>query len=84
MIDRNSPFETRPPAFREQPLPETIRIFLAESERRILLHCEKLLAQKSLRGDERQRLLRPAMAAEEEIQRLGQADDRSGPRSTVS
>jgi len=62
---------TWPPASRgERPLSETVRTFLIESERRVLLHCEALLVQDNLPGHERQRLLRLAAAAEEEIQRL--------------
>ena len=64
-----------PPAARgERPLPETVRAFLVESERRVLLHCQKLLAQ-DLPGDERQRLLRLADAAEREVQRLAGRDE---------
>lgn len=60
-----------PPASQgERPLPETVRAFLIESERRVLLHCQELLAQDNLPGDDRQRLLRLAAAAEEEMQRL--------------
>ena len=54
----------------ERPLPESVRAFLMESERRVLLHCQKLLVQDNLPRDERQRLRRLALAAEEEIQRL--------------
>jgi hypothetical protein len=60
-----------PPASRgERPLPESVRAFLMESEQRVLLHCQKLLVQDNLPGSERQRLLRLAAAAKEEIQRL--------------
>jgi hypothetical protein len=62
---------TWPPASQgERPLPETVRAFLMESERRVLLHCQKLLTQDNLPDGERQRLLRLAAAAEEEMQRL--------------
>ena len=62
---------TWPPASQsEQPLPETVRSFLVASERRVLLHCQKLLSQDHLPDGERQRLLRLAAAAEEEMQRL--------------
>jgi hypothetical protein len=62
---------TWPPAVRgERPLPESVRAFLVESERRVLLHCQRLLLQDNLPGDERQRLRRLAAAAEEEMQRL--------------
>jgi hypothetical protein len=60
-----------PPAYRgERPLPQSVRAFLIESERRVILHCQKLLAQDTLPGDQRQRLLRLAAADEEEIQQL--------------
>ena len=62
---------TWPPASRgERPLPETVRAFLLESERRVFSHCQKLLAQDNLPGDDRRRLLRLAASAEEEMQRL--------------
>ncbi|MGY2903396.1 hypothetical protein [Bradyrhizobium sp. URHC0002] len=62
---------TWPPASQgERPLPETVRAFLIESERRVLLHCERLLAQDNLADGERQRLLRLSTAAQEEVQRL--------------
>lgn len=61
---------TWPPASQgARPLPESVRAFLIESERRVLLHCQKLLAQDPS-DDERQRLLRLAQAAEQEVQRL--------------
>ena len=61
---------TWPPASQgARPLPETVRAFLIESERRVFLHCQKLLARDPS-GDERQRLLRLAEAAEQEVQRL--------------
>jgi hypothetical protein len=44
--------------------------FLIESERRVLLHCQKLLTQDNLPDGERQRL---AAAAEEEMQPCGPA-----------
>ena len=53
----------------ERPLPETVSAFLVESERRVLLHCRKLLAQ-DVPSDERQRLLRLAEAADQELQRI--------------
>ena len=66
-----SKFATWPPASRSgRPLPETVRTFLMESEQRVLRHCQRLLVQDNLPGEERQRLLRLAAAAEEEIQRL--------------
>jgi len=62
---------SRPPASRgERPLPETSRAFLMKSERRVLLHCQKILARDNLAADERQRLLGLATAAEQEIERL--------------
>jgi hypothetical protein len=55
---------------RDRPLPDSVRAFLVESERRVLLHCRKLLAQENLSGDERRKLVRLAGEAEEELQRL--------------
>jgi hypothetical protein len=66
-----SKLATWPPASRdERPLPGAVRTFLIESERRVLLHCQKLLTQDNLPDGERQRLLRLAAAAEEAMQRL--------------
>jgi hypothetical protein len=42
-----------------------------ESERRVLLHCQKMLARDNLAADARQRLLGRAIAAEQEMARLG-------------
>jgi hypothetical protein len=53
-----------------RPLPEPVRAFLVESERRVLLHCQRLLAQDNLSEGERQRLLRLTAAAQDEMQRL--------------
>ena len=62
---------TWPPASPgERPIPKNVRIFLAASERRVLSHCRKLLERDSLPADERQRLLRLATAADQEIKRL--------------
>ena len=54
----------------ERPLPEPVRAFLVESERRVLSHCDRLLARENLPNEERQRLLHLALAASQEIQRL--------------
>jgi hypothetical protein len=62
---------TWPPAFRgERELPETVRTFLIERERRVLSHCQKLLADDNLPRDERRRLLRLSAAADQQMQRL--------------
>ena len=62
---------TWPPASQgERTLPETVRAFLIESERRVLLHCQKLLAKDNLPDGERQRLQRLTATAQEEMQRL--------------
>lgn len=66
---------TWPPASRgERPLPQTVRAFLMESERRVFLHCQQLLARENLPDDERQRLMRLAVAAEQEMQRLARSN----------
>ena len=60
-----------PPASRgERPLPESVRVFLVESERRVVLQCRRMLARDDLPAHERQRLLGLALAAEHEISRL--------------
>jgi hypothetical protein len=62
---------TWPPASQGgRTLPETVRIFLIESKRRVLLHCQKLLAQDNLPDGERQRFLRLSASAQEEMQCL--------------
>jgi hypothetical protein len=47
-----------------------VRAFLMASERRIIVHCQSLLERHGLSGEERQRLVRLAREAEEELQRL--------------
>lgn len=62
---------TQPPAPRgARPFPETVRVFLVESERRVLMHCRRMLAREKLPTDERQRLVSLAIGAEQEISRL--------------
>jgi hypothetical protein len=62
---------TCPPAIHgERQLPETVRTFLIERERRVLSHCQKLLADDNLPRDERRRLLRLSAAADQQMQRL--------------
>ncbi|WP_157113439.1 hypothetical protein [Bradyrhizobium embrapense] len=58
-----------------RPLPQNVRVFLVDSERRVVLHCQKLLAQDDLPGELRQRLLRLAAAAEDQMQRLAGAHE---------
>jgi hypothetical protein len=55
---------------RDRPLPDKVRTFLIASERRVLLHCQTLLAYPHLSGDERHKLIRLAGEAEEELRRL--------------
>ena len=62
---------TWPPASPgERPLPEAVRAFLVESERRVLLHCQRLLVQDDLPDEARKRLDRLALGAERELHRL--------------
>lgn len=62
---------SRPPLERgSRPLPDSVRAFLFESERRVLWHCERLLAREDLPGNDRRRLLRLAEEARKESQRL--------------
>ena len=51
-------------------LPDSVRAFLIASERRIIVHCQSLLERHGLSGEERQRLMRLAREAEEELQLL--------------
>lgn len=59
-----------PPTRHRQPDIGAVRAFLIESERRVILHCDKLLKQNDIFSDERRRLLRLAGEAREELQRL--------------
>ena len=56
---------------RDCPFPDGVRVFLIESERRVVAHCWRLLAQDAIPGAERRRLTRLASDAEAELQRLG-------------
>jgi hypothetical protein len=53
-----------------EPTTEQVRRFLIESERRVVLHCRKLLGAKSLSFEHRRRLTQVLGAAETELQRL--------------
>jgi hypothetical protein len=55
---------------RDRHLPDGVRAFLIESERRIIVHCQNLLKRDGLSGDERSRLTRLVREAEAELQRL--------------
>jgi hypothetical protein len=54
----------------DRPLPNAVRAFLIESERRIAEHCRSLLERNGLSGEERRRLTRLASKAEVGLQRL--------------
>jgi hypothetical protein len=51
-------------------LAPSVRSFLAESQRRVIRHCERLLAAHDLAADYRNRLTGLAGVAEAELQRL--------------
>ena len=53
-----------------EPNPDEVRRFLIESERRVIAHCRKLLAQPGLSFTERRRLSRLVGAAETELEAL--------------
>lgn len=55
---------------KQHSLPETGRPFLVESQRRVLWHCQKMLAHDNLSDEQRQRLLRLLAATEKEMQQL--------------
>jgi hypothetical protein len=65
-------FANRPPPAerRDRPLHDAVRTFLIESERRVTVHCQKLLEQQNLSNDDRRRRMRLAGEAEEELRRL--------------
>lgn len=59
-----------PPPERQAPsLPDTVRHFLFESQRRVILHCRQLLANDGLPGELRSRLARLVNEAEAELTR---------------
>ena len=62
----------RPPApVRPAPsLPDRVRNFLFESQRRVILHCQQLLADDGLSEELRSRLARLADEAEMELRQL--------------
>ena len=55
---------------RDRHLPDGVRAFLIERERRIIVHCQSLLDRNGLSDEERQRLMHLAREAEGELQRL--------------
>jgi hypothetical protein len=62
----------RPQAYEDhdRSFPGSVRAFLIESERRVIMHCRSLLEQDGLSADERSRLMRLASRAEAELQAL--------------
>lgn len=50
--------------------PNPARAFLVESERRVILHCEKMLAASGLPDDQRRRLTRIRNEAIDRLQLL--------------
>ena len=55
---------------RDRSLPDDVRAFLIESERRIVAHSRSLLDRGGVSGEERHRLSRLASEAEAELRRL--------------
>ncbi len=71
MLDLAATTSVGPPPERPAPsLPDTVRNFLFESQRRVFLHCRQLLANDGLPGELRSRLARLANEAEAELTRL--------------
>lgn len=58
MLELATPLRPPPPAQGDRPLPETVRRFLIESERRVISHCQKLLAAGGLPDEQRRRIER--------------------------
>jgi len=54
----------------DAPLDDHVRRFLMESERRVVLHCRRLLDDQNLPAEERRRLMRLHGAAEERLECL--------------
>ena len=50
--------------------PNPAQAFLVESERRVILHCEKMLAANDLPDDQRRRLTRIRNEAIDQLQHL--------------
>jgi hypothetical protein len=51
-------------------LPDAVRAFLIESDRRVIAHCHSLLKGSGLSAEERRRLMRLASEAEAELEHL--------------
>jgi hypothetical protein len=56
---------------RDRSLPDGVRMFLIECERRVVAHCRSLLERDSLSGAEGGRLMRLVSDAEAELRHLG-------------
>jgi hypothetical protein len=71
MLDRASP-QGSPAGLRQtQPLPDALRGFLIESNRRVVAHCETLLAAGDLADDQRHRLAVVLASATDQLQQAG-------------
>jgi hypothetical protein len=49
---------------------ESVRRFLLESERRVMLHCQKMLAANKLTEEQHRRLIRLLDEASDQLRRL--------------
>jgi hypothetical protein len=63
----NIRYPSKTPVFERAP---SVRPFLAESQRRVIEHCRRLLKAQDLAAEHRQRLTRLIELAEAELQRL--------------
>lgn len=61
----------RPSEARDRFLPDAVRDFLIESERRVVWHCNALMKVRELSGEVRHRLVLLSQRAEDELRRLG-------------
>jgi hypothetical protein len=70
MFELATPIDPRSPDRPAPRLPDSVRTFLIESERRVIVHCRSLLGRDGLSDADRRRLTRLASEAEAELQRL--------------
>lgn len=71
MLELATPLRPPSPGRRTPPSPDTVHSFLFESRRRVLLHCQRLLADDGLPDEMRRKLARLAAEAEAEPRRRG-------------
>lgn len=71
MLDLPTSIGFRHEAAAFERLPQSVRFFLSESQRRVIDHCRRLLSAQDLAAEHRHRLTRLAGIAETELLQLG-------------